>query len=97
MKSLILSKAIQCELLTDDWDKLEKIKNKEKYKMLLEKIFDHSAEIDALTPRLRRDLASSLKGHNNSKCLDMCEHLQRALMIKFKAKGNPYPVKIINV
>ena len=99
MKSLSCSKATQCMLLlTANFDdKLERIRRKEKYRKLLGKVFEFPAEIDMLTPQLRRELAISLKGHKNSKCSENCEHLRRALQVKFKSRGIPYPIKTIKM
>ena len=99
MKSLNLSKAIQCTLIDASLyaDKLEKIRKKDKYRILLEKVFDFPHEISYLNPNLRRELAVALKGHKISKCSDDCEHLRRAFLVKYKSKGVPYPIKTIKM
>ena len=99
MKIMNCSKAIQCVLITpfDFADKLEKIRRKDKYRLLLEKVFDSPAEINYLTPNLRRELAAALKGHKLSKCSDDCEHLKRAVMVKWKSKGLPYPIRTVKM
>ena len=99
MKSLNCSKAIQCMLILSDKfdDKLERIRKKDKYKKLLRKVFEFPAEIDMLIPQFRRELALALKGHKNNKCSEHCEHLRRALQIKLKSRGTPYPIKTIKM
>lgn len=93
------SKATQCTLgLPQEFaDKLERIRKKEKYRKLLGKVFEHPTEIDMLIPQYRRELAAALKGHKLSRCAEVCEHLKRALLIKMKARGVPYPIKTIKM
>ena len=85
-------------ILSDKFDdKLERIRKKDKYKKLLRKVFEFPAEIDMLIPQFRRELALALKGHKNNKCSEHCEHLRRALQIKLKSRGTPYPIKTIKM
>lgn len=97
MKALNYSKATQCLLLDSNNDQFEKIRNKDKYKLLLEQLFEYPAEIDFLSPQARREIASSLKGHETEKCPEVCEHLQRALQVKLKFRGHLYPLKVIKM
>jgi hypothetical protein len=95
-KALNLSKSIQCSLL-DPSDQLERLKNKSFYKELLERVFERPAELDALAPSHRLELIESFKGHEQEKCGEVCDHLKRAIAIKFKAQGKLYPIKTIKM
>ena len=95
------SKAIQCMLLMDNNEQdnyqIEKFRTKGKFKDLISKIFENSIEFDNLPIKSKLEIAKSLKGHNNNKCSEMCEHLKRAMRIKFKYRGKRYPIKVIKM
>ena len=50
-------------------------------------------ELDNLPQHLKLELLKSFEGHDTKKCGNECIHLKRALNVRIKAKGIPYPIK----
>ena len=98
-QALLSSKYVQCSLLTPEelMDGLERIRCKEKYRLLLDTVFENSGDIGLLGLKGRRELAKSVKGHSLAKCSGTCEHLKRALNIVQKYRGKLYPLKLIKM
>ncbi|CAG9316861.1 unnamed protein product [Blepharisma stoltei] len=57
------------------------------------RILAKDAEFEMLSPNLKMDLLKAMEGHDTEKCGSNCVHLKRAMMIKQKARGAPYPLK----
>ena len=64
-------------------------------KNLLKSIFKDDSQIEALPLQRKIELLKSLQGHKDSKCKEMCPHLLRVMRIKWKIKGQPYPIRNI--
>lgn len=56
-------------------------------------IFNGEQEINSLSTQLKFELVKSLEGHDEKQCEIECIHLKRALEIKRKSRGVPYPLK----
>mmetsp|Transcript_14570 Transcript_14570/g.21236 ORF Transcript_14570/g.21236 Transcript_14570/m.21236 type:complete len:594 (-) Transcript_14570:25-1806(-) len=73
----------------------------EKYKQLKEislviKVFENE-ELQRMPVAVKDELLKCLKNHSDSRCGAECEHLKRAMMIKHKVRGIPYPLKYKNI
>ena len=73
----------------------------EKYKQLKEislviKVFENE-ELQRMPIAVKDELLRCLKNHSDSRCGAECEHLKRAMMIKHKVRGIPYPLKYKNI
>ena len=98
-QALFSSKYVQCNLWSPQefMDGFDRIRCKEKYRLLLQAVFENDNDINLLGPKGRRELANSVKGHSLTKCSGTCEHLKRALNIVQKYKGKLYPLKLIKM
>ncbi|CAG9319823.1 unnamed protein product [Blepharisma stoltei] len=56
-------------------------------------IFSSEAEAQNLSPRVKSELIKCFEGHDERKCETECIHLKRAMMIRQKCRGVPYPLK----
>ena len=50
-------------------------------------------ELENLPQHLKLELLKAFEGHDNRRCKGECIHLKRALNVRYKAKGIPYPIK----
>lgn len=58
------------------------------------KLFKQDADVDILNPNVKLELMKAMEGHEIGKCGgETCVHLKRAMAIKQKARGAPYPLK----
>ena len=58
----------------------------------LSKEFD---EIDALPPAIQVEIIKCFEGHDSKRCEKFCIHLKRALAVRYKERGVPYPIKTV--
>jgi len=54
-------------------------------------------DLEGLPPQIRIEILRSMEGHDEKRCGPECEHLKRAMMIKYKNRGKLYPIKKANV
>ena len=50
-------------------------------------------ELENLPQYLKLELLKAFEGHDKKRCKGECIHLKRALNVRYKAKGVPYPIK----
>lgn len=96
-KASYLSKYVQCNIETFENDLLQRMRCKEKYKQLIDSLFENPNDINLLAPKGRRELAVSVKGHDSSKCGKICDHLKKAMKVVQRYRGKLYPLKIIKM
>ena len=96
-KASYLSKYVQCNLEIMENDLLQRMRCKEKYKQLIDSLFENPNDVNLLAPKGRRELAVSVKGHDLSKCGKICDHLKKAMKVVQRYRGKLYPLKIIKM
>ena len=52
-------------------------------------------DIDSLPPAIQVEIIKCFEGHDNKRCETFCIHLKRALAIRGRDRGIPYPLKTI--
>ncbi|OMJ84151.1 hypothetical protein SteCoe_14776 [Stentor coeruleus] len=91
------SNSIQPPLIKFKGNKNKSKKIKEsKISMIMNKLNITKEEYLGLSKKARLELFEILLAHNK-KCGPDCEHLKRAMMIKYKDKGKLYPTKKYNI
>jgi hypothetical protein len=58
-------------------------------------LFKENEDIDSLPPAIQVEIIKCFEGHDSKKCEFSCIHLRRALAIKIRDRGVPYPMKTI--
>ena len=58
-------------------------------------IFKDPEEFDLLPTGIQIEIIKSMEGHDSKKCDDECIHLKRALAMRHRERGVPYPIKTL--
>ena len=58
-------------------------------------LFKDQDEVDALPPSIQVEIIRCFEGHDSRRCEDCCVHLKRALAVKSRYRGVPYPIKTL--
>ena len=58
-------------------------------------LLKESEEIDTLPPAIQVEIIKCFEGHDSKRCEKFCIHLKRALALRYKERGVPYPIKTV--